>query len=472
MTDRVRRYGALLASISLPLLLAVTAGCHRMASAHSPAMESAEPETPAVATTRPERRTLQRAVEQPGQIEGFERTDIVAKISGYVKKLHVDIGDQVTKDQVLADLWVPELEEELNLKEAAVGQSEAEVVQAQRTLNAAEANLARAGAQLQLARAGQTRAEASLVRWKSEMNRTSVLVRTRAMDDQSLDSTTDAFKSAEAAVAECKASILSAEAAQVESAAQRDKAAADVKVADSKLRVAKADRNRTAAVLGYATVRSPYTGVVTKRWVDTGAFLQPAASGAGQTLFQVVRTDPVRIFVDVPESAAAAVVPGMPARIRVQALAEQDVVGRVTRTSWALDTQARTLHTQIDLPNGEGKLRPGMYATVRLVVEHRDLLTLPAAAVQTLDDQPFVMRVEDGKALRTPIKVGVRQGTRVQVLKKQIRPAPSGEPIPWEDFSGSEEIVAANPGAFGDGQPVRRQATADAGNRVAQVGIH
>jgi hypothetical protein len=92
--------------------------------------------------------------------------------------------------------------------------------------------------------------------------------------------------------------------------------------------------------------------------------------------------------------------------------------------------------------------------------------------VQTLDDQPFVMRVEDGKALRTPIKVGVRQGTRVQVLKKQTHPAPSGEPIPWEDFSGSEEIVAANPGAFGDGQPVRRQAAADAGNRVAQVGTH
>jgi multidrug efflux pump subunit AcrA (membrane-fusion protein) len=441
-----------------------------MASAHSPAVESAEPEAPAVATTRPERHTLQRAVEQPGQIEGFERTDIVAKISGYVKKLYVDIGDHVTKDQVLADLRVPELEEELNLKEAAVGQAEAEVVQAQRTLTAAEANLARAGAQVQLARAGQTRAEASLVRWKSELNRTSTLVRTRALDDQSLDTTTDAYKSAEAAVAENSASILAAEAAQVESAAQRDKAAADVKVAESKLRVAKADRNRTAAMLDYATVRSPYTGVVTKRWVDTGAFLQPAASGAGQTLFQVVRTDPVRIFVDVPESAAAAVLPGMQARIRVQALAELDVIGRVTRTSWALDTLARTLHTQIDLPNSDGKLRPGMYATARLVVEHRDLLTLPAAAVQTLDDQSFVMRLEDGKALRTPIKVGVRQGTRVQVLKKQTRPAPSGEPVPWQDFSGSEEIVAANLGAVGDGQPVRRQTAADAGNRVAQAG--
>jgi multidrug efflux pump subunit AcrA (membrane-fusion protein) len=449
----------------LPLLAA--AGCHRVASARAPS-ESIEPETASVATVRPERQTLHRAVEQPGQVEGFERTDLVAKISGYVKKLHVDIGDRVTKDQVLADLWVPELEEELSQKEAVVVQAEAEVVQAQRVLAAAEANLAKSEALVRLAEAGKTRAEASYVRWGSEMKRVSKLVRTRAVDEQSLDTTTDAYKSAEAAVAESKATIQSAEAARVESAAQRDKAVADVKVAESKVRVARADRARTAALLGYATVRSPYDGVVTRRWVDTGAFLQPSASGVGQTLFQVVRTDPVRIFVDVPESAAAAVTIGQPVRIRVQALSEQEIVGRVTRTSWALDSQARTLRTQIDLPNADGKLRPSMYATARLVIDHRDLLTVPSAAVLTMDDQPFVMRVEGDKALRTPVKVGVRQGGRVQLLKKQTHPAASGEPIPWEDFTGSEEIVAANPGAYGDGQPVRRQTAADAGNRVAQ----
>jgi multidrug resistance efflux pump len=369
---------------------------------------------------------------------------------------------------VLADLWVPELEEELSQKEATVAQAEAEVVQAQRVLAAVEANLAKSEALVRLAEAGKTRAEASFIRWGSELKRVNTLVRTRAMDEQSLDTTTDAYKSAEAAVAESKATIQSAEAARIESAAQRDKAVADVKVAESKVRVARADRARTAALLGYATVRSPYDGVVTKRWVDTGAFLQPSASGVGQTLFQVVRTDPVRIFVDVPESAAAAVTSGQPVRIRVQALSEQEIVGHVTRTSWALDSQARTLRTQIDLPNADGKLRPGMYATARLVVDHRDLLTVPSAAVLTMDDQPFVMRVEGDKALRTPVKVGVRQGARVQLLKKQTHPAASGEPIPWEDFTGSEEIVAANPGAYGDGQPVRRQTAADAGNRVAQ----
>jgi len=467
MTARIARRTGLLSTALLPLMLSMTAGCQRQAQARSPG--ASEREATMVSTVRPQRQTLQRPVEQPGQIEGFERTDLVVKISGYVKKLHVDIGDHVTKDQVLADIWIPELVEELNQKDATVGQAEAEVVQAQRSLAAAEANLTKAEALLQLAQAGKTRAEASMVRWQAEINRVRTLVRTRAMDDQSLDTTTDSFKSAEAAVAESKATILSADAARIESAAQRDKAIADVKVAESRLRVAKADRARTAATLGYATVRAPYTGVVTKRWVDSGAFLQPSASGSGQTIFSVVRTDPVRIFVDVPESAAADVRPGMAARIRVQALAEQEVEGRVTRTSWALDPQARTLRTQIDLPNEDGRLRPGMYATARLLVEQRDLMTVPADAVLTLDDQPFVMRVEQGKALRTPVKTGVRQGSRLQVLKKQIRPAPSGEPIPWEDFSGSEEIVAANPGAFRDGDPVRTAVAADAGNRVAQI---
>src|SRR5262245_62024147 len=222
MTERFRHLRGILLTGSLPLLLAAAAGCQRAASAHAPRSESSALEPTAVSTVRPERQTLRHAVEQPGQIEGFERTDLVAKISGYVKKLHVDIGDRVDKDQVLADLWVPELEEELAQKEAVVGQAEAEVVQAQRTLAAAEANVAKSEALLQLAVAGKTRAEASFVRWQAELNRVRTLVRTRAVDEQSLDTTTDAQKSAEAAVAESKASILSAEAARAESLAQRD----------------------------------------------------------------------------------------------------------------------------------------------------------------------------------------------------------------------------------------------------------
>ena len=118
----------------------------------------------------------------------------------------------------------------------------------------------------------------------------------------------------------------------------------------AKWEVAKADRDRIAATLQYAKVRAPYDGVVTKQLMDTGAFVQP--SGGAAVLFVVVRTDPVRLFVDVPEAVAGHVREEMPATVRVEALDEEEIAGKVTRCSWALDTQQRTLRVQIDLPRG------------------------------------------------------------------------------------------------------------------------
>lgn len=141
--------------------------------------------------------------------------------------------------------------------------------------------------------------------------------------------------------------------------------------------------------------------------------------------------------------------------MRVQSLQDQEFSGRVTRSSYALDDQARTLHAEIDLPNPDGRLRPGLYAVARLTVERPGALMLPAAALLTQDDQPAVMRVESGKAVRTPVRLGVRQGLFVDVLKKQTRPPRGGEPAAWEDFTGSEEIVSSSPAALTDGQAVR-----------------
>jgi multidrug efflux pump subunit AcrA (membrane-fusion protein) len=411
---------------------------------------SAGDEPPALQTVRPVRQALRRTFEQPGQIEGFEQTPLAAKISGFVKKLHADIGDAVRKDQLLAELYVPEAEEELKQKDALVLQADAEVAVARRLLEGAEAALLRADANLQLAEAGRIRAEASFSRWRAESERARVLHRQGAIDQQSLDQVTDQYKSAEAALGESRAAIAAAKAARSESAAQRDKAAADVKVAEAKLGVARADRQRTAAVLSYARITAPFDGVISKRLVDTGAFLQP-----GGVLFVVVRTDPVRLFVDVPESEAVHVQVGQPARVRVQALDEQEVTGQVARFSWSLDGQTRTLRVQINLANGDGRLRPGMYANARLSVEHAGVLAVPAAAVWMQDDQPVVLRIEDGVARRTPVKVGLRQGGMVQVLKKQVRPPQPGEPF-WDDFRGDEDIVISNPAAVPDGQQIRR----------------
>src|SRR5207248_3319943 len=119
---------------------------------------------PAVTTTHPEPRTMRLAVAQPGQIEGFEQTPLFAKVAGYVRKYHADIGDRVRAGQVLAELSVPELDEELRQKEAAVSLAKAGLTQARRALKAAEAGLLKAEAAIRNARAGRDRAEANVTR--------------------------------------------------------------------------------------------------------------------------------------------------------------------------------------------------------------------------------------------------------------------------------------------------------------------
>jgi multidrug efflux pump subunit AcrA (membrane-fusion protein) len=452
-------------------LLVVVFGWGRTTSAAPSAGAGGAHALPAVTTVYPERQVIRQTVEQPGQIEGFEQTPLYAKISGYVRKWNVDMGDRVKAGQVLAELAVPEMEEELRQKEAAVTLAQAEVTQAQRALKAAEADLHKSDAAVEHAEAGRVRADASLVRWRSEYQRVHRLVSNQSLDQQTYDSTVDQLKSAQAARDESKANVDLAQAAREQSRAQRDQAESMVQVAEAKTRVAEAERKRTATLLEYAQIRAPFAGVVTRRNVDTGHLVQASTNGgsSGTPLFIVVRTDPLRIFVDVPESAAGLVHDGMPAHVRVETLQEQEFEGRVTRTGWVLDNRTRTLRTQIDLPNKDGQLRPGMYASGILTVERPATLTVPASAILSQDEQPAFLRVADGKAVRTPVKLGVRQGTRVEVLKLQTRPPRPGEPAVWESPTGKEEVVVNAPASLADGMAVRTQPAGN-GDRMALTG--
>jgi RND family efflux transporter MFP subunit len=434
----------------LPLLLALASGCAKVSSAPpSVPPESAGP--PPVETVRPERTTLPLSVALPGQIEGVEQTALYAKIPGYVEALHVDIGDHVKAGQVLAELSIPETREELKQKEAIVAQSRAEIVQAQRTLKAANANVKKAEALLAQAKTVRTRAEASVIRYRSEEERVRRLVRSRAAAPEELEKSVDQARSSASVLDETVAAITTAEAALAESEAMRDKAASDVKVAEARLGVAEAEMRRMAEIVKYAKITSPFDGVVTRRDIDTGALMQPSGGGPGTAmpLFKVVRSATVRIFVDVPEGEAVSVRVGMPVRVRVQALGEQEFEGKVTRFSWALDTTSRTLRTRIDLPNPDGRLRPGMYAHARLRTERSGTLTVPASSLVMRDDRPHLMLVEGDRVVRTGVKIGARHGERVEVLRKQTGPER------WEALSGTEEVVRAPVGLV-DGQPVQR----------------
>jgi multidrug efflux pump subunit AcrA (membrane-fusion protein) len=162
----------------------------------------------------------------------------------------------------------------------------------------------------------------------------------------------------------------------------------------------------------------------------------------------------VLFFVNIQELEAVWVRDGDTALIRPQSLPRLLFKGRVTRTSGALHPQNRTLRTEIDLPNVEGKLLPGMYVNATIIAERKNAWSLPVTAVVTQGEQSFCYRVENGKTIRTPIHVGLSGSELVEVLEKQTKPARAGEEGRWEEFTGEEEIVTSDPATLSDGQAV------------------
>jgi multidrug efflux pump subunit AcrA (membrane-fusion protein) len=455
-----RPVSVLLAAGTAALLLGVIAGCNRQAPAAPSGVASGDgakagPQMPSVATVKPTRNTVRYLIKQPGyNIEAFEQTPVYAKVPGYVRKVNVDMGDRLRTGEVLAELYVPEMEVDVRQKAALVTQADAEVKQAQESAVAAEAGFRSSEAKVKEAEASRLRADAELVRAQSQYERLKQRAGGVISQDQ-IDELRLGYEAAKANVAEVEAKVKSALATQEESRAKLGKAQADVEVARAHLEVARQNHEYAKAMLGYTKLLAPYDGVVTRRSVDTGDFVQPATSGSskGEPLFNVERTDILRIFVNVPEMEAYLVRDHAPARVRVPGLQGKEFQGQVTRTAKALDPRSRTLRTEIDLPN-PGQLQSGMYVHVTITVEHPNVWTLPASAVVTQGEHTFCYHVENGKAIRTRLKTGIRDGEWVEVLQKQTQSAKPGQEGQWEDFTGSEQVVQKDPGTLRDGQTI------------------
>jgi RND family efflux transporter MFP subunit len=403
---------------------------------------------------KPERTTLHVSVRQPGTIRAFEETPIFSKLAGYVRKWNVDIGDRVRKGDVLAELWVPELDAEFNQKVALVQQSEAEIKQARETAAAAEASLRSADAEVKEAESSRLRAKAQFERTRSQYERLSRAGQTGVLDKDAVEETRLGYEAAQAGLAEVEARIKSAEARREESAAKLGKARADIAVAEAHLEVAKQNRDRVKALLGYAKLAAPFDGVVTQRNVATDHFVQPATGSKADPLFVVQRRDVMRVCIEVPEADAASISKGAAARVRVQALRGREFDGRVARTSYALDRTSRTLVAEVDLANPKDELRPGMYAFATITADLPGVLAVPASAVATQGEVTQGYRnhcfiVEDGKARRTPVEVGRGDGRLIELLRRQ-RTGSSGT---WQPFDG-DELIAADANGLTDGQAV------------------
>lgn len=444
------------------LLLALAAtlpavGCDR----NPPAQPAANAPGPAktVEVVRPAMRPVKREVEQPGTVKAFEETVLRANVTGLIGAVEgdpakkdrpphdrfFDIGSRVKGGQVLARIAVPELDREYEQKQALVKLAEFEVVQAEKALAAAAGGVTVASAAVTEAEAGVDRTQALVERWQKEVARITKQVSGGVDTSQALDETQFQLKAAEASRKEAVGKVASAKATVAKAAADKDKAAADVNAAEARLDVAKADAARVDALRGYTKVVAPFDGVITRRRsVNTG---DRVSGTEGTALFAVAKADPVRVVVNVPEADAGLVSVGLDVKLTLQG-AGGAVPGKVARTSWSLEPGSRTLRTEIDLPNPEGKVRPGMYAYAKLTAELPAAWAVPAAAITKLNDEPVMYLVEGGKAARVAVQLG-RGDDQFTQVRRYKKPGAAD----WTDPTGQEQVATPAAG-LADGQSV------------------
>jgi multidrug efflux pump subunit AcrA (membrane-fusion protein) len=422
---------------------------------------------PAVKVVHALYRTVKRTVEQPGVISAYERTALYAKVSGFVRKWNVDIGDRVKKGATLVELTAPELVEQHHQMQAQVVLDQALVDQSEKQHLVAQRNVTAATEQLAQSRADVKRYEADVERWESEVRRLTALVGERVVDQQVLDETRRQLKSSQALLEASRVLVRTRDAERLASEATQQRTKVDISAAEARVKVAQADERRLAALVDYLTITAPYDGVVLARNVNLGDFVTPASGDPSQgqfslgvspnqstPLYLLNRMDPVLFVVGVPEADASYVGAGTRGRVRVPALANHEFPARVTRTSWALNPTSRTLQAQVELPNPKGKFLPGMYAYGSVLIERPDVRALPVSAVTQIGNQTYCYLAIDGKAVRTAVQTGLSDGSWVEVTNKQVRSAASPEGA-WQAFDGTEAVLDGDLSELSDGEDVQ-----------------
>jgi membrane fusion protein (multidrug efflux system) len=216
-----------------------------------------------------------------------------------------------------------------------------------------------------------------------------------------------------------------------------------VDTAKSKFEVARANLERTETLLGFAKITAPFSGIINQRMVDPGAFIPAASSGSAAqnaALFTLVDFTRVRVQVAVPEMEVPFVKNGVPVKISIEELPNLKLEAAVTRFSPALDPATKTMLCEIELANPGSDLRPGMYATVRLILERKPgALLIPVDALVVEKTRSSTFKVLDNKAARQVVKTGFNDGGWVEIL---------------EGLTGDERLIAVGKQTINEGQPV------------------
>jgi RND family efflux transporter MFP subunit len=314
-----------------------------------------------------------------GEFRPFQEVDVHAKVAGYIRKIYVDVGDHVKTGQTLAILEVPELDAQLQGAEAAIRRSQDAIRRAQGDLKRAE-SLHQA-----------THLDYTRLKQASE-------ARPGLIAEQELDN-------AQAKDREGEAQISADEAAFSEARNQLD--------------VASAEQKQLSAMSGYAQIVAPFDGVITKRYVDTGALVQAGTSSNTQAVpvVSVAQTDLFRLTLAVPESAVPMIRLGTTVTVHVQAL-NRDFEGKVARFANAVNQETRTMHTEVDVRNPSRSIVEGMYAEVKLTLAKSDhALAVPIQAVSREGSHTTVLVVNSNDQIEErEVHLGIEGANQVEVV--------------------------------------------------------
>ncbi len=377
-------------AVALALTVLSVAACSKTGSEKTDAAKVRQLPTVAVAKAAVE--DLSRDLSLTAELRPFQEIEVMAKVSGYVKAIHVDIGDRVKKGQLLAVLEVPEMADDLARARAALKRSEAEAARAKDELRRAQT--AHDIANLSYTRLAQVAAQ-----------------RPGLVAQQEIDDAKSKDLAAEAQVAAVRSGL---------------------DAANEEIRVNQAALGRIKTMLDYARVTAPFDGVVTKRYADTGAMIQAGTASQTQAmpLVRLSENRMLRLIVPVPESAVPSVHVGQQVDVRVPTL-NRTFTGKVARFATRLSTSTRTMDTEIDVENPGLVLVPGMYAEVQLNLARRDkVLAVPVTAVDMAageaSQQPKaaangrsgqVMVVGAGNKIEVRrISIGLETANKVEIL--------------------------------------------------------
>jgi multidrug efflux pump subunit AcrA (membrane-fusion protein) len=363
-------------------LLALVPSCSSTNSKNAQQAEAASPPSAVVVeTAKVGSRDMQRSVEAVGTLDPNEEVTVSSLVEGTVEKLFVDLGDTVRTGQVIAELDTRELELAMHQQQAALQQELARL------------GIADANASVDEATTSQVRqAVATFEEAKLRLDRTKQLVDQGVLSKQQLDEQQARYDVAEAAVRSARETVRNIRATIA--ARKASLTLAEKKLADAK-------------------VTAPISGFIKDRLVSQGQFLK-----SNSPVVNIVQNSPLKLRVDVPESAVAFVRAGRPVQFHVDAFPERTFEGRISRISPSVDQQSRTLKIEAIVNNPDGTLKPGFFARATIQTDRKDtVLVVPAAALFNFSGLEKLFVIENGKVAERIVRSGTRLDGQIEIIE-------------------------------------------------------